>query len=130
MLSIMPTAKNRLDRINEEVMRELAKLLPQVKDPRVSGPMLSIIRCETTNDLRWCKVYLSVYGEYDERALRKGLLSCSGFLRYSLARAIDLRYTPELVFMLDDSIAHGAHISKVLDGLDIKHDEQDEEELI
>ncbi len=113
----MPSNQNRIDRISEEMMRELSGLLRQVKDPRVAGPMLSIVRCNVTNDLRWCKVHLSVLGSYDEKELMRGLRSCSGFLRSQLARALQLRYTPELSFVLDDSIAYGAHITKVLEDL-------------
>lgn len=105
---------NRIGRINEEVMRELARLLPTVKDPRLGGGLLSIIRCEVTNDLRWCKVYLSTLGQFDEKELKKGLKSCSGYLRRELAHSLSLRYTPELVFVLDDSIQEGAHINQLL----------------
>lgn len=122
----MPYNSNRVDRISEEVMRELAGLLRDVKDPRVGGVMLSIVRCEVTNDLRWCKVHLSVMGDCDHKELKKGLKSCSGFLRRELAHRLRLRYTPELVFELDDSIAYGAHISKVLRDLDIQPDSEEE----
>lgn len=105
---------NRIGRINEEVMRELARLLPTVKDPRLGGGLLSIVRCEVTNDLRWCKVYLSTLGQFDMKELKKGLKSCSGYLRRELAHSLSLRYTPELVFVLDDSIQEGAHINQLL----------------
>lgn len=121
----MPTNQGRLDRINQQVTRELSVLLRQVKDPRISGHMISVLRCEVTNDLRWCKVFLSVLGEYDPKELKKGLKSCQGFLRSSLAKGLSLRYTPELTFVLDDSIAHGAHIAQVLNTLEISHDEED-----
>ena len=122
----MPYNMNRVDRISEEIMRELSGLLRQVKDPRVGGVMLSIVRCEATNDMRWCKVHLSVMGDCDYKELKKGRKSCSGFLRRELAHRLRLRYTPELVFELDDSIAYGAHISEVLRNLDIKHDSEEE----
>lgn len=108
---------NRIDRISEEVMRVLAQLLPTVKDPRLAGGLLSIIRCEVTNDLRWCKVYISVLGECDRKELQKGLKSCSGYLRRELAHSLSLRYTPELIFVLDDSISEGAHINAILHSL-------------
>jgi ribosome-binding factor A len=72
-----------------------------------------------TNDLRWCKVYLSVLQDYDSKRLRQGLKSCQPYLRGELARRLSLRYTPELTFVLDDSIAYGAHIAEVLGGLDL-----------
>ncbi len=122
---------NRIGRINEEVMRELAQLLPTVKDPRLGGGLLSIVRCEVTNDLRWCKVYLSTLGQFDEKELKKGLKSCSGYLRRELAHSLSLRYTPELVFVLDDSIQEGAHINQLLHQLpelqEEHHDDADAE---
>ena len=118
-------------RINEEVMRELARLLPTVKDPRLGGGLLSIVRCEVTNDLRWCKVYLSTLGQFDMKELKKGLKSCSGYLRRELAHSLSLRYTPELVFVLDDSIQEGAHINQLLHQLpelqEEHHDDADAE---
>ena len=121
-------AGNRNARINEEIMKALSEILPTVKDPRLQGCMLSIVRCEATPDLRWCKVYISVLGSYDAKELKKGFKSVAGFLRRELAHMLTLRYTPELVFEIDDSISYGVHISKLLNDLDIKHDE-DEEEL-
>ena len=122
---------NRIGRINEEVMRELARLLPTVKDPRLGGGLLSIVRCEVTNDLRWCKVYLSTLGQFDMKELKKGLKSCSSYLRRELAHSLSLRYTPELVFVLDDSIQEGAHINQLLHQLpelqEEHHDDADVE---
>lgn len=122
---------NRIGRINEEVMRELARLLPTVKDPRLGGGLLSIVRCEVTNDLRWCKVYLSTLGQFDMKELKKGLKSCSGYLRRELAHSLSLRYTPKLVFVLDDSIQEGAHINQLLHQLpelqEEHHDDADVE---
>ena len=90
--------------------------------------MISIIRCEVTNDLRWCKVYLSILGDYDAKEVRKGLKSCSGWLRRELAHAMRLRYTPELVFVLDDSIAEGLRMSKLISDLNITPEEAEEQE--
>ena len=120
-------AGNRNARINEEIMKALSEILPTVKDPRLQGCMLSIVRCEATPDLRWCKVYVSALGSYDAKELKRGFKSVSGFLRRELAHMLTLRYTPELVFELDDSISYGVHISKLLNDLDIKHDEEGEE---
>lgn len=120
-------SSNRIDRISEEIMRCLSEILPTVKDPRLKGPMLSIVRCEASGDLRWCKVYLSALGEYDARQLKQGLKSVSGFLRRELAHHLTLRYTPELVFVLDDSISHGVHISEMLSKLDVKDENVSED---
>ena len=120
-------AGNRNARINEEIMKAISEILPTVKDPRLQGCMLSIVRCEATPDLRWCKVYVSALGSYDAKELKRGFKSVSGFLRRELAHMLTLRYTPELVFEIDDSISYGVHISKLLNDLDIKHDEEEEE---
>lgn len=114
-------ANNRLGRINEEIMRELSSLLRTLKDPRVSGVMVSITRVETTPDMRYAKVYISVLG--DEATLRdciRGLKSSAGFLRRELSAQLTLRYTPELSFEADHSITNGAHIMELLEGLEKK----------
>lgn len=106
---------NRIGRINEEIQRELSDQLRRLKDPRVSQVgMVSITRVDTTSDLRYARVYISALNCDDEKALLKGLKSASGYLRHQLGQAIDLRYTPELQFFMDDSIAHGAHILDLL----------------
>ncbi|MCI8849832.1 MAG: 30S ribosome-binding factor RbfA [Oscillibacter sp.] len=108
-------ASNRIGRINEEIQRELAEQLRRLKDPRVSGTgMVSITRVDTTGDLRYARVYVSVLDKSQEKDALKGLKSASGFLRRELGHALQLRYTPELQFIGDDSIQHGAHILEVL----------------
>ena len=111
-------ASNKIQRINEDIQRVLSDRLRSVKDPRVQQGMISVVSVDTSGDLRWCKVYLSVYGLQDAREFKKGIRSASGWLRRELGSALSLRYTPELIFVLDDSIAHGARISKVLDELE------------
>ena len=106
-------ASNRIGRINEEIQRELSALIPAVKDPRVSG-MISVTAVETTPDLRYAKAYISVLDKENGERVLKGLRSASGYLRRELGRALQLRYTPELVFQLDDSIDKGAHILELL----------------
>ena len=113
-------ATNHIARINDDIQRCLADRLRQVKDPRVQqGDLLSVVRTETTGDLRYCKVYLSVLGDVDEKEFRRGLKSCSGWLRHELGTALSLRYTPELIFELDHSIEHGAHINDLLRQLEV-----------
>ena len=104
---------NRIGRINEEIQRELATLIRTVKDPRVHG-LVSITAVDTTSDLRWAKIYVSVLDKSDVKEVVKGLKSAGGFLRRELGRALQLRYTPELQFIADDSIQHGAHILEIL----------------
>ena len=106
-------ASNRIGRINEEIQRELSALIPAVKDPRVSG-MISVTAVETTPDLRYAKAYISVLVKENGERVLKGLRSASGWLRRELGSALKLRYTPELVFQLDDSIDKGAHILELL----------------
>ena len=106
-------ASNRIGRINEEIQRELATLIRTVKDPRVHG-LVSITAVETTPDLRFCKVHVSVLDKSDVKEVVKGLKSAAGYLRRELGRALNLRYTPELQFVEDDSIDEGAHILSLL----------------
>ena len=106
-------ASNRIGRINEEIQRELSALIPAVKDPRVSG-MISVTAVETTPDLRYAKAYISVLDKENGERVLKGLRSASGWLRRELGSALKLRYTPELVFQLDDSIDKGARILEML----------------
>ena len=122
-------ANYHIDRINDDIRRVLAEKLREVKDPRVQqGSMLTVTHTDTTNDLRYCKVYVSVLGEYDAKEMRRGLKSVSGWLRRELGSALDLRYTPELVFEVDHSIEYGAHISQVIQSLDIRPDEEKNDE--
>ena len=123
-------SNNRIARTNDDIQRVLSELLRSVKDPRVQQGMLSVTRVETTGDLRYAKVWISVYGMKDEKEFRRGLKSASGWLRRELAKSLSLRYTPELVFELDHSIEYGAHISSLLHELDIRPDEEagDEEQ--
>ena len=104
---------NRIGRINEEIQRELASLIPNVKDPRVTG-MISVTAVETTPDLRWAKVYVSMLDKSSAAQVVKGLKSAAGYLRRELGRALNLRYTPELLFVEDASIDKGAHILEML----------------
>ena len=113
---------NRINRTNDDIQRVLSSLLRSIKDPRVNQGMISVVRVDTTGDLRYSKVYLSVLGEVDEKRFMQGLKSASGWLRRELGSSLNLRYTPELIFELDDSIAYGAHINEMLSKLDIADD--------
>ena len=108
-------ASNRIARINEEIQRQISADIRRLKDPRVSGSgMVSVTRVDTTGDLRYCRVYVSVLDKNQEKDVLKGLKSAAGFLRRELGSALRLRYTPELQFEADDSIAYGAHILEVM----------------
>ena len=107
-------SSNRIGRINDEIQKELSALLRTVKDPRVTDCMLTITHVDTTSDLRYARIYVSALNCPDEKGLLKGLKSAAGYLRHELGSRIDLRYTPELQFFVDDSIAYGAHILDML----------------
>ena len=107
-------ASNKLARTNDDIQRVVSSLLREVKDPRVQQGMISVTRVETTGDLRYARVYVSVLDKTREKDALKGLKSAAGFLRRELGQALQLRYTPELQFLPDDSIQHGAHILEVL----------------
>ena len=120
-------ASNRLGRINEEIQKELSDLLRNVKDPRVSDAMISITRVETTPDLRYTKVYVSFLPEEKAKEAMAGLKSAAGYLRRELARKLNLRYASEIVWEQDDSITYGAHMLKLINSLEIRHDEETDE---
>ena len=114
-------ASNRMARVNEELQRELAALIPTVKDPRVAeAGMISVTGVDATADLKQAKVYISVLDKSKEGETLKGLKSAAGYLRREVGRALSLRATPELFFIADNSIDKGAHILKILRSLDDK----------
>ena len=120
-------ASNRINRINEEIQKELSSLLRTVKDPRVQDTMISITRVETTTDLRYTKVYVSFLQEERVKDAMAGLKSAGGYLRRELGHNLQLRYAPEIVWSLDDSITYGAHMLKLINSLEISHEDNDEE---
>ena len=115
-------ASKKIQRVNEDIQRVLATLLRNTKDPRVKQGMISVTAVDTTNDLHHAKIFLSVYGLESEKELSKGLKSASGYLRRELGQALDLRHTPELEFILDKSIEHGAKINNILNDLDVQQE--------
>lgn len=121
-------AKFRQQKIDEEMKRELSALIPSLKDPRLSGHMISVVSVLVTKDLRFAKVYISVFGNQEQcKAVIDGLNSSAGFVRKEIGSKMNLRYTPQIQFVLDDSIAYGAHINEVLKELQVKGDGEDEE---
>ena len=108
----------RMDRVSEDIMRELTAILRTVKDPRVSGSLLSIVRVDVTRDLSYATVYISsMSGIEAAREAVKGLKSAAGYMRRELGHALKLRHTPELRFQADDSIAYSASIAATLNRL-------------
>ncbi|MDR1117603.1 MAG: 30S ribosome-binding factor RbfA [Oscillospiraceae bacterium] len=107
----------RIDKVNEEIKHALSALLRSLKDPRVHG-LVSITRIDATPDFKQAKVYISVLNGEDTGQVIKGLKSASGFLRRELGREVNLRNTPELIFLEDPSIKHGSHILDLLRSID------------
>ena len=112
-------SSNKIARINDDIQRVISAKLREIKDPRVQQGMISVTRVETTGDLHYAKVWLSVLDLDDEKEFKKGLKSAAGWLRKELGSSMSLRYTPELVFEIDHSIEYGAHINQVLESLHI-----------
>lgn len=111
-------AYNRIDRISEEVKRELSMIIRELKDPRLNGAVVSVVNANVTKDLKFAKAYISVLGsETVQKGAMDALKSASGFIRKEVGRRINLRNTPEFTFVLDNSIEYGAHINEVLKNL-------------
>ena len=107
-------AYDRIDRISEEVRREIDKIIREdVRDPRVGG-MFSIVRCEVTRDLKFCKVRVSVLENDKREPMIAALKNAAGFIRRELGHRVQLRYTPELIFELDTNIEYAARINEIL----------------
>lgn len=121
-------ASNRINRINEEIQKELSSLLRSVKDPRVQDCMISITRVETTPDLRYTKVYVSFLQEEKVKDAMAGLKSAAGWIRRQLGSNLKLRYAPEIVWALDDSITYGAKMLELINSLGVTHDEETDAE--
>ncbi len=118
-------ANYRKGRINDEVKKELALVLREVKDPRISGAFISVTSVEVSGDLKFAKVYYSVMNG-DKKAVAAGLKSSSGYIRREIAHRLNLRMTPEFSFYEDHSIEHGAHISKLLNTIEISPEEDED----
>jgi len=102
-------------RINGEVMKVISEAIRFSKDPRIS-PMTSVMEVEVAPDLKTCKVWVTVMGDDEDRArTMEGLKSASGYIRSTVAKELNMRYTPELRFILDDSIEYAINMSKKID---------------
>ena len=117
-------AYDRIDRISEEVRRELDRIIrEEVRDPRLGGTY-SIVRADVTRALRYCKVRVSVLESEKREGVMKALKNAAGFIRRELGRGVDLRYTPELIFELDTNIEYAAHIDQLLKEAERPHENQ------
>ena len=116
----------RMDRTGEDIMRELTAILRTVKDPRVTGTMVSIVRVDVTRDLSYATVYISSMSGIDAaKEADKGLKSAAGYMRRELGMALKLRHTPELRFVADNSIEYSANIAATINRIskEVSHDE-------
>lgn len=121
-------ASHRMGRTTEDIKRELTAILRELKDPRVANSMVSVVRVEVSNDLSYCKVYISAMEGLDRaKEAVKGLKSASGFIRHELGARLTLRHVPSMIFEATDSIEYSANISRMLNELDIKEDTEDEQ---
>lgn len=111
-------------RVNGEVQKELSNIIRnEVKDPRINNMMTSVVAVEVAPDLKTCKAYISVLGNEEvQKDTLEGLKSSAGYIRRQLARTINLRNTPEIKFVLDQSIEYGVSMSKLID--DVNHKEE------
>ena len=104
----------RTDRIASEIMREAERIIREdVSDPRTDC-MFSVTHVDVTRDLRYAKVYISIYEEEKRAPMMKALKSAAGFIRHNLGQRVQLRYTPELLFELDTTIEYGVHIASLI----------------
>ena len=106
----------KMTRINNEVLKELSNIIrSEIKDPRIN-PMTSVVAVDVAPDLKTCKAYVSVLGDEEAKSNTiKGLKSAAGVIRSKLARSINLRNTPEIIFVLDQSIEYGVNMSRLID---------------
>ena len=128
--------KYRLQRINDEIVKEMARILRNIKDPRVTGSMTTVTGCDVSPDLKYAKIYFSFLDPVktpeeaaEKRAeIKKGLVSAHGFIRRELAASLNLRVTPELTFVADTSGEYGSEINKILNEIKAEDEKRKKEE--
>ena len=108
---------NRMNRVDEEFKRELSKIIDQnLKNPNITG-LISVTKVKTSPDLKYARVYVSIINSNSKKNTLEGLKKASGFIRTELAQRVNLRYTPELIFELDETLEYGAKIDNILNEL-------------
>lgn len=123
----MPKNENRLNRINEELRKELSQIISyELKNPDVTG-LISVTKVKITPDFKYAKVYVSILNSKSDEKTMEGLKKSAGFIRSSIAKTVNLRITPELVFEKDDSLEYGAKIDSILKELKISKEDNKEE---
>lgn len=124
-------ANHKIGRTTEDIKRELSAIFRELKDPRVTEVFLSIVRVDVTNDLSYCTVYVSsLEGLTKTKNACKGLDSAAGYIRRELGHRLKLRHVPSLIFTATDSIEYSAEISRILNSLDIKEDDNEDDNTI
>ena len=119
-------ASFKIDRINEEMKKEMSQILRTIKDPRVNTGFVTITHCDVSGDLKFAKIFFSVIGgDFDE--VKKGLISARGYIRKTLADNLNLRNTPELTFIHDNSMEQGDKINKILSGITYSEETTEDE---
>lgn len=113
-------SKYRRTRINDEMTRVIAEALRTVKDPRVAASLITVTKSDVTGDLKYAKIYFSVFGADDGeiKEIKKGLYSAAGYLRSYVARELNLRATPELTFEYDNAMQHGEEIMRLMKSIE------------
>ena len=118
---------DRTERIEEEIKKVASKVISQeLKDPRLTG-LISVTKVNVSRDLKYCKVFVSMLGTKSTEDAMNALKSGSGLVRKAIGNSIRMHSTPEVIFELDDSLEYGAHIQNVINELNIKHDEEENE---
>ncbi len=106
-------AKYRRGRVNEAVTNEVSQIVREIKDPRLAGVMITVTGADVTPDLKFAKIFYSVIGEHEPKETAKALRSAASFVRSSLARRLNMRNTPEISFVFDESVERGAHLNEI-----------------
>lgn len=120
----MPENQNRLGRIDEQYRKEISQILNyELKNPNVTG-LISVTKVKVTNDLKFAKVYVSILNSKNLKDTLAGLKKSAGFIRSELAKRVNLRNTPEIIFELDDSLEYGAKIDNILKEIMPKKEEE------
>lgn len=126
-------ANYRRGRVNEAVTNEVSQIMGDVKDPRLAGLFITVTGADVTPDLKYAKIFYSVIGEYDKKELNKALKSVAPFVRSQLAKRLNMRNTPEIQFVFDESVERGAHLNELFRKIEqsapaTESDESDEDE--
>lgn len=117
----------RTDRIEEEIKKIVSVIIDrELKDPRLDG-LISVTKVTVSKDLKYCKIFVSMLGTKDTTAAMQALQSGAGYVRREVGSKVRMHSTPEIKFELDDSMEYGAHIQNIINGLDIKHDDDVDE---